>query len=72
MHDPQSFSKLFCQINSEGSVVTARVERNKKQNNTVFNRLELKSDDYFNAGVLMINFNEWVKDVESNLLKILN
>ena len=65
--------ETFSQINSEGSVVAARVERNRKQNNTVFNRLNLKSDDYFNAGVLMINFNEWVKkDVESNLLKILN
>ena len=35
--------------------------------------MNLKSDNYFNAGVLLINFNKWVKqDVESNLSKILN
>ena len=74
VNDPTSkLLETFSQINSENSVVAARVERTREQNNTAFNRLNLRSDDYFNAGVLIINFSEWIKkDVESNLLKILN
>ena len=74
VNDPTSkLIETFSQFNSESSVIAAWSERTKEQNNTVFDRLNLKSDDYFNAGVLLINFNEWVKqDVESNLSKILN
>ena len=74
VNDPTSkLLETFSQINYENSVVAARVERTREQNNNVFSRLNLRSDNYFNAGVLIINFNEWVKkDVELNLSKILN
>ena len=74
VNDPTSkLMETFSQLNFESSVVAAWSERTKEQNSTVFDRLNLKSDNYFNAGVLLINFNKWVKqDVESNLSKILN
>ena len=74
INDPTSkLLDTFTQINSEKSIVAAKVERTKEQNHTVFNKFNLRSDEYFNAGVLIINFNEWVKkDIESNLIEILN
>ena len=73
VNDPTSkLLETFSQINSERSVVAAKIETNREKSNTVFDKLDLKSDNYINAGVLVINFGEWVKhDVESNLLKIL-
>lgn len=73
VNDPTSkLLETFSQINSERSVIAAKIETNRENINTVFNKLDLKSDNYINAGVLIINFGEWVKhDVESNLLKIL-
>ena len=74
INDPTTkLLETFSQINSEGSVIAAKVETTREENNILFNRLNLKYDEQFNAGVLVINFNAWVKqDVESNLLKILN
>jgi len=65
--------ETFSQINAEGNIIAAKVETLRKDNNIFFNRLNLKSDEQFNAGVLVIDYDAWLnQDVESNLLKILN
>tara|TARA_Y100000590_G_scaffold459102_1_gene615281 strand:- start:8360 stop:9310 length:951 start_codon:yes stop_codon:yes gene_type:complete len=63
----------FSQIESENTVIAAKVESKREQNNIFFERLNLKNDEQFNAGVLLINFSKWInQNIESDLLNILN
>jgi len=65
--------ETFSQISSEGNVIAAKVETLRENNNIFFNRLNLRSDEQFNAGVLVIDYRAWLnQEVESNLIKILN
>ena len=65
--------ETFSEISSEGNVIAAKVETLRKDNNIFFNRLNLRSDEQFNAGVLVIDYRAWLnQEVESNLIKILN
>ena len=65
--------ETFSEISSEGNVIAAKVETLRKDNNIFFNRLNLRSDEQFNAGVLVIDYRAWLnQQVESNLIKILN
>lgn len=65
--------ETFFKIGSEGNVIAAKVETLRKDNNIFFNRLNLRSDEQFNAGVLVIDYRAWLnQEVESNLIKILN
>lgn len=65
--------ETFSQISSEGNVIAAKVETLREDNNIFFNRLNLRSDEQFNAGVLVIDYRAWLnQEVESNLIKILN
>ena len=74
VNDPTSkLLETFSEIKSDGNVIAAKIETTREQEKIFFNTLELKSDVKFNAGVLVIDFNAWIKDeVESDLLKILN
>ena len=63
----------FSQIESENTVIAAKVESTREQNNIFFERLNLKNNEQFNAGVLIINFSKWInQNIESNLLNILD
>lgn len=65
--------ETFSEISSEGNVIAAKVETLREDNNNFFNRLNLRSDEQFNAGVLVIDYRAWLnQEVESNLIKILN
>jgi len=65
--------ETFSEISSEGNVIAAKVETLREHNNIFFNRLDLRSDEQFNAGVLVIDYRAWLnQEVESNLIKILN
>jgi len=65
--------ETFSEISSEGNVIAAKVETLRKDNNIFFNRLNLRSDEQFNAGVLVIDYRAWLnQEVESNLTKILS
>lgn len=65
--------ETFSEISSEGNVIAAKVETLRKDNNIFFNRLNLRSHEQFNAGVLVIDYRAWLnQEVESNLIKILN
>ena len=74
VNDPTSkLLETFSEIKSDGNVIAAKIETTREQEKIFFNTLDLKSDVKFNAGVLVIDFNAWIKDeVESDLLKILN
>lgn len=74
VNDPTSkLLETFSKIKSDGNVIAAKIETTREQEKMFFNTLDLKSDVKFNAGVLVIDFNAWIKDeVESDLLKILN
>ena len=62
----------FSQIESDNTVIAAKVESKREQNNIFFERLNLKNNEQFNAGVLIINFSKWInQNIESNLLNIL-
>ena len=63
----------FSQIESDNTVIAAKVESEREQNNIFFERLNLKNNEQFNAGVLIINFSKWInQNIESNLLNILD
>ena len=47
---------IALQIESENTVIAAKVESTREQNNIFFERLNLKNNEQFNAGVLIINF----------------
>ena len=74
VNDPtKKLINTFSQIESDNNVIAAKVETVRRQNNAFFDRLNLKSDEQFNAGVLVINYSAWLKqDIESNLLNLLN
>jgi lipopolysaccharide biosynthesis glycosyltransferase len=74
VNDPTSkLLETFSEIKSDGNVIAAKIETTREQEKMFFNTLDLKSDVKFNAGVLVIDFNAWIKEeVESDLLKILN
>jgi lipopolysaccharide biosynthesis glycosyltransferase len=63
----------FSLIESENTVIAAKVESKRENNNIFFERLNLKNDEQFNAGVLVIDFSKWVnQNIESYLFNILN
>ena len=74
INDPTTkLINTFAQIESENTVIAAKVESTREHNNIFFERLNLKNNEQFNAGVLLINFSKWVdQNIEPDLLNILN
>ena len=74
INDPTTkLINTFAQIESENTVIAAKVESKREDNNIFFERLNLKNNEQFNAGVLVINFSKWVdQNIEPDLLNILN
>ena len=74
VNDPTTkLINTFSQIEDEKTVIAAKVESKREQNSTFFKRLNLKSNEQFNAGVLLIDFSKWInQNIESDLLNILN
>jgi len=74
INDPTTkLINTFAQIESENTVIAAKVESKRENNNIFFERLNLKNNEQFNAGVLLINFSKWVnQNIEPDLLNILN
>lgn len=63
---------LFSKIDNEGTVIAAKAEATRDGNKSLFERLNLINSEYFNAGVIVINYLIWLeKAVELDLLKIL-
>jgi UDP-glucose:(glucosyl)LPS alpha-1,3-glucosyltransferase len=65
----QEYHKLFHSMKKEKYVVGARTIGDAKGNAEMFERLDLKSKKYFNAGVMFIDIAEWRRN---NVGKALN
>jgi lipopolysaccharide biosynthesis glycosyltransferase len=73
--DPSVFiDKAISEIDSSTYLLAAKTERIKEESNEhIFNRIEMKSDKYFNAGVMVINAERWrAKMVGKKLMNRLN
>ncbi|MDB3866621.1 hypothetical protein N9309_02570 [Acidimicrobiia bacterium] len=58
---------------SSDLTISAATEVYKTSNNLIFSKLGLKNVRYFNAGVMVIDFQEWLKEVQINdVVAILN
>ena len=56
----------------ENSVIAARIEAERDRSPELFERLKLKNNLHFNAGVLLIDFQKWEKEnVSTKIFKIL-
>lgn len=63
----------FNLMKNENKELSAYVESTREKNPDLFNRLNLKNNNQFNAGVLLIDFEKWTLNNTSNKLsKILN
>ena len=72
--DPASaIEEVFKELNNSGQIFACKTVYLKKSDPDIFKRLDLKNTKYFNAGVMMINFELWQKNnVEQKLLRILS
>ena len=62
----------FKKLTKNNLTVSARVIGDGVKNKDLLDRLGMKSNKYFNAGVLFINLDNWRKNkVESSLQKLL-
>ena len=73
-----SYRESLKKLNEENFIISVRTEKNKLQGRNVndleenndFDRLGLKSDKYFNAGVMLIDVEKWnLENIHKNLLK---
>lgn len=61
------------QMKNENTIISARVEATRDTGNKLFNRLKLKNNYYFNAGVLFLDFKQWHKNnIFEKILNILD
>ena len=66
------YKEIFKLMKEENHVITARTIGDEKGNEENFERLDLKNQKYFNAGVLFINLELWrQKNIDKNLHNLL-
>lgn len=59
-------------LKKQNLAIAARIEGTRTEAPIIFNKLKLKSDKYFNAGVLVINYDYWVENsISQSLLDIM-
>ncbi len=60
------FQKIFAQLKNEGKPLAARTDylkfKNEEHDDDVFIRNKLSSINYFNAGVLLFDYQNWIKN----------
>jgi len=67
------YKEIFKLMKKENHVISARTTGDEQGNEENFQRLDLKSRKYFNAGVVFINLELWrQKNIEKNLHNLLN
>ena len=64
LNNPLPYLNLAIQeMNKKDKLLCARTEHIKNKNNEyIFERLQLESSKYFNGGVLVINYKKWLKE----------
>ena len=75
LQNPEQILNTYInKLNNSDFVIGSSVEY-LKNNETIelFDRLKLQSDSYFNAGVMIINYDKWKKEnLKNKLLKLMN
>jgi lipopolysaccharide biosynthesis glycosyltransferase len=73
MNDPiEPLKKISKDLDSQKMALAAFTEGTRNQAPILFNKLKLKNDIYFNAGVLVINYGYWLKkSIGDSLLDIM-
>ena len=73
LNDPVVSIKAICKdLNKKNVALAAYTEGTRDQAPILFNKLKLKNDKYFNAGVLVINYSYWFNhSMSSSLLEIM-
>lgn len=68
----ERFNNLFSEMDDEETIIAAKTEGAGENYKKIFERLDLQNNEYFNAGVIAINYFKWLdQEVEIHLLKIL-
>lgn len=68
----QELEKLKSKMELEKTFISARVETTRDSEDKLFERLKLKNNFYFNAGVLFIDFKKWKENkIYEKILNIL-
>ena len=73
LKDPIKSIKEICKnLNEQNIALAAYTEGTRNKAPILFNKLKLKNDKYFNAGVLVINYDYWFKNsISKSLLDIM-
>ena len=73
LNDPiQSLKETCKDLKKQNIALAAYTEGTRHKAPILFNKLKLKNDKYFNAGVLVINYNYWFKNsISKSLLDIM-
>ncbi len=65
--------KVFNELNKSKNIISARELGNKNSAREIYERLNLKGSGYFNAGVVFINYKEWLKkNVKDKLIDLMS
>lgn len=73
LEDPiESLKNISKDLNTQNMALAAFTEGTRNQAPILFDKLKLKNDVYFNAGVLIINYDYWLKkSISDSLLDIM-
>ncbi len=59
-------------LKTSDKVISCKTELYFNENSEVFNRLQMRSNEYFNAGLMIIDFKKWKdQNIKSNLIDLL-
>ncbi len=65
-------NKIISTMKKENFILGAKNEDTRKEAPIIFDALNLKNDNYFNAGVIIIDYQNWINDnISSKLIKIM-
>lgn len=66
------YKEVFENLNKQNKVIGARTTGTRKTNIEMFESISLLGNNYFNAGVLFIDYNKWLKNrIYNKLIEIL-
>ena len=73
VNDPvQAIRETNHELLMDNKILAALTDTKRERSNKLFNRLNLKGNNYFNAGVLIIDFEKWLStNVQDGLFKII-
>ena len=62
------YKEVFENLNKKNKVIGARTTGTRKTNKEMFESISLLGNNYFNAGVLFIDYNKWLTNGIDNKL----